>query len=217
MVRALTCSFRPNSTWSFLLPYKSAAQNVPRVSLVTEMLKNTDVARFVTSLLPFALKKGISHHTLIAFNAATLHDFIKRSKSLSEGTVAYLVPALLEPLQQKPKKLSKDAVLGSYILLASLSQKCELSPSALKVVINSMAVCAHLVRGDQFMNSMVAVCESQPALDEFSDKTVKILLQLPYVQISDTVYFMSNLCLVSSRIIWPLHPLGPEARKFWHH
>jgi len=76
------------------------------------MLKNQDLARFVVSLLPTAIKKGLTHHVLLAFNAATLHDFIKRSKNITEGTVAYLLPALLEPLQQKPKKLSKDAVVS---------------------------------------------------------------------------------------------------------
>ncbi|KAF8966928.1 armadillo-type protein [Flammula alnicola] len=173
---------KKNSTWSFLLPYKSAAQNVPRVSLVTEMLKNTDVARFVASLLPYALKKGLSHRVLIAFNAATLHDFIKRSKSLNEGTVAYLLPALLEPLQQKRKKLSKDAVIGSYILLASLSQKCELSSSALKVVVGSMAPCAHVVRGDQFISSLIAICEPQPELEGFTDGTLKTMLRIPHIK-----------------------------------
>ena len=144
------------------------------------MLKNTDVARFVTSLLPIALKKGVAHPVLIAFNAATLHDFIKRSKSLNEGTVAYLVPALLEPLQQKPKKLSKDVVIGSYILLASLSQKCQMSPAALKITVNSMTVCAHVVRGEQYISALIAVSEPQSVLDEFSDSTLKALLKLPY-------------------------------------
>jgi U3 small nucleolar RNA-associated protein 10 len=76
------------------------------------MLKNQDLARFVVSLLPTAIKKGLTHHVLLAFNAATLHDFIKRSKTINEGTIAYLLPALLEPLQQKPKKLSKDAAVS---------------------------------------------------------------------------------------------------------
>jgi U3 small nucleolar RNA-associated protein 10 len=80
---------------------------------VTEMLKNQDLARFVVSVLPNAIKKDLSHHVLLAFNAATLYDFIKRSKTITEGTVAYLLPALLEPLQQKPTKLSKDAVVSS--------------------------------------------------------------------------------------------------------
>ena len=31
---------------------------------------------------------------------------------ITEGTMAYLLPALLEPLQQKPKKLSKDDLVN---------------------------------------------------------------------------------------------------------
>lgn len=145
------------------------------------MLKNNDVARFVTSLLPIALKRRAASPVLIAFNAATLHDFIKRSKSLNEGTVAYLVPALLEPLQQKPKKLNKDAVIGSYILLASLSQKCQISPAALKIVVNSMSICAHVVRADHYTSALIAVCQGQATLDEFSGSTLKAMLTLPYV------------------------------------
>ncbi|KAF8901036.1 armadillo-type protein [Gymnopilus junonius] len=170
---------KPNSTWSFLIPYKSAAQNLRRVSLVTEMLKNTDLTRFVTSLLPVAIKKGLGHRVLLAFNAATLHEFIKRSKSLDEGTMAFLLPALLKPLQQKPKKLVKDAVLGSYILLASLSQKCDFAPAALRAIVAAMASSAHVARADQFMKSLIAVCEAQDELDEFTDGTLKALLRMP--------------------------------------
>jgi len=99
-----------------LTPYKSAAQRLPRVSLVTEMLKNSDLARFVTSLLPKYVRKGLAYHVLISFNAATLHEFIKRSKALDEGTITYLLSALLESLQQKPKSTSRDAVVRVYLL-----------------------------------------------------------------------------------------------------
>ncbi|KDR78387.1 hypothetical protein GALMADRAFT_245550 [Galerina marginata CBS 339.88] len=170
---------KPNSIWSFLIPYKSAAQNLPRVSLVTEMLKNSDLARFVTSLLPTGVRKGLGHRVLLAFNAATLHDFIKRSKSLSEGTIAFILPALLEPLQQKPKKLSKEAVLGSYILLASLSQKCELGQPALKAILGVAASCAHIVRGDQFISSVIGICGPQVELEKFTDGTIKDILRIP--------------------------------------
>ncbi|KAF9553866.1 hypothetical protein CPC08DRAFT_672807 [Agrocybe pediades] len=176
-------NIKPNSTWSFLIPYKSAAQNVPRVSLVTEMLKNSEVARFVASLLPTSIKKGVCHRVIVTFNAATFHDFIKRSKSFNEGTVAYLLPAFLEPLQQKPKKLLKDAVLGSYILLASLGKKCELSPAALKVVLSAVASCAHVVIANQFVNSLVAICESQPELEVFSDATLKAILRVSGINV----------------------------------
>lgn len=106
-------AFRPSSTWSFLLSFKSAAQNVPRVSLVTEMLRNGDVARFVASLLPLALKKDRLHRVLLAFNAATMHEFITRSKSLDEGTIAYILPALLDPLDEEHAS-SRDAIVRSY-------------------------------------------------------------------------------------------------------
>jgi len=75
------------------------------------MLKDSDLARFVSSLLPTAIKKGQVHSTIIAFNAATLHDFIKRGKSINEGTLAHILPALLEPLHQNQKNTVKDAVV----------------------------------------------------------------------------------------------------------
>jgi U3 small nucleolar RNA-associated protein 10 len=78
------------------------------------MLRNSDLARFVTSLLPSAIKGGYAHRALLAFNAASLHDFIVHSKVLDEGTVAYLLPALLEPLQQGSNPTPKDAIVSDY-------------------------------------------------------------------------------------------------------
>ena len=92
-----------------MLPFNSAAQNPPRISLVTEMLRNTDIARFVASLLPIVMKGGYSHRLLLAFNAACLYDFLLRSSQLDEGTVAYLLPALLESLRKVP--VNRDAVV----------------------------------------------------------------------------------------------------------
>ena len=148
------------------------------------MLKNDDVSRFVTSLLPTATKKGLNHRVLLAFNAATLHDFIKRSKSINEGTISYLLPALLEPLKPKSKILSQDLVLGSYILLASLSQKCQLSSDALKLIVGSMASCAHAVPADHFISSLVAVCQPQPEIEDFTSATFKHLVALSDIQTS---------------------------------
>ncbi len=74
------------------------------------MLRNTDVARFVTSLLPSALKENRVHRVLLAFNAATVHEFVSRSKTLDEGTMAYILPAILEPLERQ-HSTSKDAVV----------------------------------------------------------------------------------------------------------
>ena len=68
--------------------------------------------------------------------------------------------------------------LGSYILLSTLSQKCELAPAALKAVVAAMSACAQVVRPDQFMKSMIAVCGPQDELDGFTDGTLKALLRI---------------------------------------
>ncbi|KAG5644278.1 hypothetical protein DXG03_008763 [Asterophora parasitica] len=171
---------KQNSTWNFLLPFKSAAQNLPRMSLVTEMLRNTDVSRFVTSLLPKALKEGHSHRVLLAFNAACLHDFVSRSQELNEGTVAYLLLALVEPLQQKPA--IRDAVLGSYVLLSALSQKCHLAPAALSAIVNTMTSCAEQVSPKQYINAILSVSEPQAELESFSDGTVKAIIHIQNIE-----------------------------------
>ncbi|KAF6741372.1 hypothetical protein DFP72DRAFT_995311 [Ephemerocybe angulata] len=163
---------KPNTLWSFLGPYKSTAQNIQRVSLVSEMLRNTDLARFVTALLPNALKEsqGRVHRTLLAFNAATLNEFVRRSKKMDEGTGVMLVSALLEPLQ-----------LGSYVLLAALSQKTDLAPSVVKSIVGAMAGAAQHVSTDQFVSALVAFCQGQTQLEKVSESTVKALLQLPAI------------------------------------
>ncbi|KAJ7079966.1 hypothetical protein B0H15DRAFT_1025307 [Mycena belliarum] len=173
---------QPNSTWSFLLPFKAAAQNVPRVSLVTEMLKNSDATRFIVNLLPSAVKGNCSHHTLLAFNAATIHDYLTRTKGLDEGTLAHLLPALLEPLQHRSDTVIRDAILGSYILISALTQVCQLTPLALKTTINAMANCARRVSTKQFVNAVVSVCETQGQLDTFPEGTGKNVLRLPNIK-----------------------------------
>ncbi|KAJ7456907.1 hypothetical protein FB451DRAFT_1275210 [Mycena latifolia] len=136
---------QPNSTWNFLLPFKAATQNVPRISLVTEMLKNSDATRFIPS---------------------------------DEGTLAHLLPALLEPLQSRSDAVTKDAILGSYILLSALAQVCQFTSLALKTIINTMANCARRVSTKQFVNAVVSVCEAQEQLDTFTDGTGKGVLRL---------------------------------------
>ncbi|KAJ7630018.1 hypothetical protein DFH06DRAFT_704991 [Mycena polygramma] len=173
---------KPNSTWSFLLPFKAAAQNLPRVSLVTEMLKNSDATRFVVNLLPAAIKANLTHHTLLAFNAATLHDYLTRTKALDEGTLAHLLPALLEPLQHRSDVIVKDAVLGSYILLSALAQVCQLTSIALRTVISAMSNCARRVATRQFINAVLSVCEAQEQLDTLTDGAARSILRLSNIK-----------------------------------
>lgn len=85
------------------------------------MLRNTDLARFVTALLANAIKGGYSHRCLFAFNAATLHDLIIRSKTLDEGTLAFLLPALLEPLSNRTDASLKEAIVRGPDVLTNLT------------------------------------------------------------------------------------------------
>ncbi|TFY70773.1 hypothetical protein EVG20_g2223 [Dentipellis fragilis] len=168
-----------NSFYSFLSAYKSAAQAVPRAALVQEMLRSPDLSRFVAALLPNALKKGkgYTHHTLIAFHAGTLLDFIARSKTLDDAVLAFLLPAMLEPLQAELPE--KEVVLANYILLCALSQKCTFTPSALKTIMGSMASCASCVVTKQFVHAAVAVLSPQEPLKKLSNSAVEKVLALP--------------------------------------
>lgn len=62
------------------------------------MIQDTDVARFVSSLLPSAYQGGYSHRTLLAFNIGVMHEYIIRCKILDEGIIAFVVSALVETL-----------------------------------------------------------------------------------------------------------------------
>ncbi|KAK0476138.1 hypothetical protein IW261DRAFT_1643515 [Armillaria novae-zelandiae] len=170
---------RPNSTWSFLIPFKKAAQSVPRMALVKEMFGNSDVSRFIANLLPAAIKGGYSHRSLLAFNAAALHDYMLHSKVLDDGTLAYLLPALLQPLQHPSEFPTKDTILGSYILLSTLSHKCSFTAAAQKAIVMAMSSCANLVSSKQFVSAVVSVCEGQDGMDDLPDGVVKTILSLP--------------------------------------
>jgi len=111
----LTPVDRPDAPWRFLNAYKSAAQSVPRTALVTEMLRNVVVARFVVSALPQAVKEGTAYHALIAFHTSVLFEYISRAKTLDGASLVFLLPAMLEPLQESalhPNALSKDIVVS---------------------------------------------------------------------------------------------------------
>lgn len=110
---------RPNSTFSFLNAYKSAAQPLPRAALIKEMHQNVDVARFVSSLLPTAIEHNYVHRTLVAFYVGAMLDFVGKSKKLDDSVLAFLLPAMLVPLQaegKSNKELTVSRVRISYRL-----------------------------------------------------------------------------------------------------
>jgi len=98
------------------------------------MLKNSDLVRFVVSLLPNALKKQKKakpqvHRTLVVFNAVVLGEFIRRCELFSgrggngrkakgvldEGMIGMLLQALVEPLVQGG--MGRDVVVSIPLYL----------------------------------------------------------------------------------------------------
>ncbi|KAJ3856701.1 armadillo-type protein [Lentinula lateritia] len=186
--------------FKFLVPHQKQAQKptsqadlvLPRKALVQAMLRNGDIARLVVRLLGEALKGhkdgsfsgGKLFRTLVAFWAATMHDFVLAhgshgAKGMSEGTSALVFAAVIEPLSAIPKFKSKpNSKIGkgkrydnltSYILLATISSQapCSLTPPALKVIISSMVNAAAPGTGisaQQLVKTLVAFCSTQNEL-----------------------------------------------------
>lgn len=161
----------PISCFSFLLAFKSAAKPLSRSALVKEMVSSVEVARFTAELLPTAVKCSYSHRTLLAFNAATMHDYISSVPRLDDGMLAFILPASLTPLETTPRDV--NIVLGSFVLLCVLSQKVNLKPAALIAIISMMVtqVCKvqekNGVSTTQFIKAAIAICSPQDGLPEF--------------------------------------------------
>lgn len=75
------------------------------------MLKNPDLMRFTTSLLPEAIKGGHSHRTLINFHTATLVEYISRAESLDSGSAVVFLSNFFEPLESEGS-VPKDAIVS---------------------------------------------------------------------------------------------------------
>ena len=134
--------FRQNSSFSFLLPFKSAAKPLTRSTLIKAMVSNTDVARFVANLLPTAVKcmpslpyssllltatvDSHSHRTLLAFHAATIHDYISNVPTLDDSILAFILPSLLAPLHSSQKDSN---VVVSFLIAVSLQPVHPFLPS----------------------------------------------------------------------------------------
>lgn len=87
--------------WTFLTTFKTASQHLPRTALVNQMIKDVDLARFVTNLQPKAIEEDNAHRTLTNFNASVILEYIARSPTLDEGILAFLLPATVKPLEQE--------------------------------------------------------------------------------------------------------------------
>jgi U3 small nucleolar RNA-associated protein 10 len=113
---------RPDAPWGFLNGYKSAAQSVPRTALITEMLRNVALSRFVASALPKAVKEQTVHRALVAFHTAVIFEYLSRIKALDDDILAFLLPAMLEPMQVSAARadgLTKDVVVSALLPLST--------------------------------------------------------------------------------------------------
>jgi hypothetical protein len=120
---------REPSVHSYLLSTKTATLPLARQTLVTAMSKSPELVRFVSGLLPSAVKAQAPHRTLVAFHTAVFMDFIARSQHTSrnvieEGVLASLISSFLGSLTQdeasSPTGVFRDAVVRGHVLLIAL-------------------------------------------------------------------------------------------------
>ena len=82
------------------------------------MLRNVTLARFVASGLTKAVKEQTVHRALVAFHTAAVFEYLSRIKVLNDGVLAFLLPAMLEPLQESAARtdaLTKDVVVSASL------------------------------------------------------------------------------------------------------
>ncbi|CCM00706.1 uncharacterized protein FIBRA_02746 [Fibroporia radiculosa] len=180
------------SPFRFLIACKTTATPLPRSTLITEMLKNSDLSRFVANLLPSTLKTGGlgAHKTLVMFHTSVLLDFIARNSDPDEGTMGYLLPAALEPTQLGSETAAKHFVdaegiekLGSLLILAALSQKCRLTSKTMKAVLVAIASCTTRCSAKQFVRTLLCICAPQDEMDKFPRSLVKAFLTIPEIDV----------------------------------
>ena len=111
-------SIEGNAPWSFLSGYKASGAALQKSVLVTEMLRNTELARFVVSILSDTITTDLQsvHRTLVYFTTATLFEFVTRSeaKSLDASAMAVIVPALIIPLDTVGEhEFTKDVIVST--------------------------------------------------------------------------------------------------------
>ncbi|THH02630.1 hypothetical protein EW145_g6726 [Phellinidium pouzarii] len=180
-----------NAPWRFLSAYKVSGKAPSRSVLVTEMLKERELARYVVGLLPEALTTsgGINaHRTLICFNTAVLLEYVTRvdKRDLDAAALAFVLPALMEPLKVAnsivTQTLLKDGILGSYVLLSALSHKCMFNASALNAAVSSMvhsAFTSSVIEAAQLVTALVSFLGAQETLDKFQANIIDEFIALP--------------------------------------
>src|SRR5258708_5439376 len=102
----------PNSRWGFLTPSKETPKPLLRATLVVEMCKDLDMARFIASLLTSALDEGRVHRSLVAFSTGTLAEYIASLQKIDEGVLAIILPSCIRMVQGFDYPLQKDVIVS---------------------------------------------------------------------------------------------------------
>ncbi|CDO68791.1 hypothetical protein BN946_scf184989.g57 [Trametes cinnabarina] len=175
----------------FLQAYKTTAKALHRNMLINEMVKSLEFARFVTSILPAVLSHHSAgmHRALIAFHTGVLLEYIAASRTLDENTMAVLLPAVLEPLQTASKAETKtkpallqETILGSYLALAAISQKTNLTTKAVASILVAVTDCAARVSPKQLIRTLVSITAPQDQLERVPKSVIEAILAIPHVE-----------------------------------
>ncbi|KAJ8482003.1 hypothetical protein ONZ51_g5640 [Trametes cubensis] len=180
------------SPFRFLQAYKTTAKPLHRALLINELLKSLEVVRFVSGILPQVLRDhgaGV-HRALIAFHAGVLLEYVAKSQALDENAMAILLPAALEPLQvasnsevQVKPALLQESILGSYLILAAISQKTNITPSAIKSIMHAIVDCAERVSPKQLVRTLVSIVAPQDQLERLPKGVVKRVISIPGIEL----------------------------------
>ncbi|KZV82033.1 hypothetical protein EXIGLDRAFT_357306 [Exidia glandulosa HHB12029] len=140
------------------------------------MRKTSQVARFVASVLPEALKAQAVSDAVVSFNASVFLDFFSAADGgLKEETLAFLLPALVAPLSGGVKA-SNNCLVGSLLLLAALAQKCRLAQDATRSIIKSIVKAKKAVSPAQLQATLVAVTGPLEQLTDLPKGVVEALV-----------------------------------------
>ncbi|KAG8937752.1 snoRNA-binding rRNA-processing protein utp10, partial [Tulasnella sp. 419] len=146
-------NIQPNTPWAFLLRFKKAGVQVSRSSITSQMVKDSDLARLVTSVLPSAIEENNLYPALVNFNTSVTVEYIMQLTRIDEGLLAFTLPAITSSLVLRG---NKEAMLGSFVILGSLSRKVQLKPKVIEAVTTVMINALSQVEEHQLLAALIA-------------------------------------------------------------
>lgn len=147
------------------------------------MIKKTDLARFVVSLLPSALRTSsiMVHRSLVAFSTGVAAEYITRHPKIDEGAIAFVLPACIAMMESAGFPSAKDAALAGAILLASLSHRCQLTQAALESILTSVTRARDVIGETRAMQTVVSVLSPQEQLSSLPSGVTREIIRMRFV------------------------------------